>query len=155
MSEREQRTAQKGLVLDTEKKRVLVIKYSDSRYQSHKLNGKLALPGGQIDFGEEPDNGFVREVEEETGITCEPGTPFYIWTWIYKKDGVEKQIVAIARLGFYKSGEPHQAPKEENESKIELVGWMEIDGLVVDDFVEDERPIIKAYFEYQKQNPFL
>src|SRR5258705_12292780 len=101
--ERIQRTAQKGFILDSDRKKLLVIRYSDSRYQAQKLNGKLALPGGQIDFGREPDEEFVREVEEETGITATAGLPFYIWTWTYEKDDVEKQIVAVARLGYYES----------------------------------------------------
>ena len=36
------------------------------------------LPGGGIDFGEHPDDAVVREVEEETGLTCELGRPIWI-----------------------------------------------------------------------------
>jgi 8-oxo-dGTP pyrophosphatase MutT (NUDIX family) len=31
-----------------------------------------ALPGGGVDVGETPAEGAVREVLEETGVTCEP-----------------------------------------------------------------------------------
>lgn len=34
------------------------------------------LPGGELDFGEDPVKGIVREVEEETGITIESIEPF-------------------------------------------------------------------------------
>ena len=36
------------------------------------------LPGGGIDFGEHPDDAVVREVYEETGLTCELGGPIWI-----------------------------------------------------------------------------
>ena len=36
------------------------------------------LPGGGIDFGEHPDDAVVREVHEETGLTCELGRPVWI-----------------------------------------------------------------------------
>jgi 8-oxo-dGTP diphosphatase len=36
------------------------------------------LPGGGIDFGEHPDDAVVREVHEETGLSCELGRPVWI-----------------------------------------------------------------------------
>ena len=36
------------------------------------------LPGGGIDFGEHPDDAVVREVHEETGLTCVLGEPVWI-----------------------------------------------------------------------------
>ena len=36
------------------------------------------LPGGGIDFGEHPDDAVVREVHEETGLSCELGRPIWI-----------------------------------------------------------------------------
>jgi ADP-ribose pyrophosphatase YjhB (NUDIX family) len=35
--------------------------------------GQWTLPGGGIDHGEEPREAVVREVREETGLTCTPG----------------------------------------------------------------------------------
>lgn len=36
------------------------------------------LPGGGIDFGEPPAEAVVREVWEETGLTCTVGRPFFV-----------------------------------------------------------------------------
>lgn len=146
--------AQKGLVLDRSKTKILVIKYSHSDYLPKKINGKLGLPGGQMDFGEKPDASFIREVKEETGITITPSLPFYIWSWKYKKENTYKQIVAVARLAYYKSGKIYKHGKQENESKIKEVKWIKIIDLKINDFIEDEQPVIKGFLKYAKQNPF-
>ncbi len=146
--------AQKGFVLDNTRNQLLTIKYTNSKYLPDKLDGKLALPGGQIDFGENLDTSFIREVEEETGITITPSLPFYVFTWIYNKEDVQKQIIATARLAYYKHGTLREIPSEEKELKIESVQWISLKNINITDFVEDEQPIIKRYFEYSSQNPF-
>ncbi|GCE23677.1 NUDIX hydrolase N-terminal domain-containing protein [Dictyobacter kobayashii] len=50
-------------VIDAEG-RILLIRRAD--------NGLWAMPGGGIDVGETPAQAAVREVLEETGVTCEP-----------------------------------------------------------------------------------
>lgn len=52
-----------GAVIDDDGK-ILLIQRAD--------NGLWALPGGGVDVGETPAQGAVREVLEETGVTCEP-----------------------------------------------------------------------------------
>lgn len=53
----------------------------------------------------ELDASFVREVKEETGITILPGDSIGTWNRIYKKGDDDKQIIALVRLAYYKSGE--------------------------------------------------
>ncbi len=52
-----------GAVIDAEG-RILLIQRAD--------NKMWAMPGGAMEVGETPAEGIVREVLEETGVTCEP-----------------------------------------------------------------------------------
>ncbi len=52
-----------GIVID-QRGELLVVKRNDTR--------TWAVPGGNLDFGESPDQGVVREVEEETGFKVLP-----------------------------------------------------------------------------------
>ena len=54
-----------GAVIDDAGK-ILLIRRAD--------NGLWAMPGGGLEVGETPAQGVVREVLEETGVTCEPIT---------------------------------------------------------------------------------
>ncbi len=54
-----------GAVID-DAGRILLIRRAD--------NGLWAMPGGGLEVGETPAEGVVREVLEETGVTCEPVT---------------------------------------------------------------------------------
>jgi ADP-ribose pyrophosphatase YjhB (NUDIX family) len=51
-----------GLVIDDD--RLLLCRLSGTLPEA----GKWTLPGGGIDFGEDPEAGMIREVEEETGL---------------------------------------------------------------------------------------
>lgn len=55
----------KAIILKGNK--ILLIKRSD-RYRKDGFTGAWDIPGGRIDFGEEPIDGLVREVKEETGL---------------------------------------------------------------------------------------
>ncbi len=147
-------TAQKALVLSKSRNKILVIKYLYSKYTPNKINGKLGIPGGQINFSEKPDDSVIREVREETGITITPSLPFYIWTWICNDEDNNKQIIAVARLSYYKSGKLLSGRIIEDESTIEKVMWVNIKDLKLKDFMEDEIPIIKNFLKYIRKNPF-
>jgi mutator protein MutT len=49
------------------------------RSKGEKFPGKWDLPGGHIHVGEDPKDGLVREVKEETGVTLqEPIEKLYV-----------------------------------------------------------------------------
>jgi ADP-ribose pyrophosphatase YjhB (NUDIX family) len=61
--------------------------------------GNWTLPGGGLTFGESPEAGAIRELEEETGLT---GTirelvDLHDWSgrWTHPKDGVDEAFHAI------------------------------------------------------------
>lgn len=45
------------------------------------LPGVYELPGGHIDFGEDPVAGLRREIREEFGLEISVGDPFYVFTY--------------------------------------------------------------------------
>jgi mutator protein MutT len=139
--------AQKGIVLDKKRKKILLIRYSEAKYTSDKIGGKLGLPGGKMDFGENPDNSFIREVKEETGVTIKPGEPFYVYTWTYQRENEMVQIVALARLATYSNGTPHKETIEEKETKISEVKWVNTKEIKLKDFGPDERPVLKKFLK--------
>lgn len=47
-------------------------------------NNFFCLPGGKLDIGENPQQGIIREIEEELGIKPEIGRLLYVFT--YKRD---------------------------------------------------------------------
>lgn len=145
--------AQKALILNKKRDSILVVKYLVGKYLPDKVNGKLTLPGGQIEFGEEPDEGIIREVREETGVTIKPGLPFYVWTWKYDKEGYKKQVVAVARLASYLKGSIRE-PTDEKETKLEKARWIKLKEIKLEEFIWDERPAIKKFLAYQRKNPF-
>jgi|SRR3989344_1350229 len=143
--------AQKGLILDYSRYRILAIKYGVAKYTSERVSGKYGLPGGKLDFGEDVDESFIREVKEETGVIITPGRPFHVYTWIYRKENTQVQIVALARLGSQESGNINTTPKTEKESIIDRVQWVNLAELNAKDFTADEQPVIKKFLEYSKK----
>lgn len=60
------------------------------------------IPGGKIEFGEEPEKALEREIKEEAGIKVKVLKPLRIWTFF--KENKKTQVVGITLLCKYKSG---------------------------------------------------
>jgi 8-oxo-dGTP diphosphatase len=72
------------------------------------------LPGGTVEFGEDPKEALGREIFEETSLTVEIKNPIYIYTEVQKE--VRHQIWIIYVCEF-KEGEIKLNPEEHNEYK--------------------------------------
>lgn len=57
------------------------------------------LPGGHIDFGEDPVDGLKREITEEFGAQIEVGDPFYVFTYTNEVKGSHSiEVIYFARF---------------------------------------------------------
>ncbi len=57
------------------------------------------LPGGHMDFGENPVDGLKRELNEEFGMPAEVGDPFFVCTYTNRiKQSHSIEVVYFARF---------------------------------------------------------
>ena len=63
------------------------------------LPGVYELPGGHINFGEDPVVGLRREINEEFGMRIEVGDPFFVFTYTNKVKGSHSiEVIYFARF---------------------------------------------------------
>lgn len=72
--------------------------YKNGKYLVlHLGDGRMDLPGGKIEWGEDLEEGLLREIYEETGLTVLPKSIIHAWGFIDTKDK-ERHLVII---GYY------------------------------------------------------
>lgn len=95
----------------TRNHRILTLKYT---YPGGII---YALPGGNLEFGEELNSALGRELKEELGITCSPGNILHIAEVMCEG---ENTIHFIFECGEF-TGEPCINPAE---TKAEEIVWL-------------------------------
>lgn len=97
-----------GAIIERDNK-ILLTKRNHEPFKGH-----WCIPGGHIDFGEEPEQAIKREVKEETGLTVTDLKFFGHYSEIYK----EINWHAVALVFICKTeGEVKIDPKEVKEYK--------------------------------------
>jgi len=110
---REQTTTRRIKPATTLSAGVVIVRFVDNkpRYLLLKVYGYWDFPKGLVDDGEEPQNGAIREVEEETGLT---GLQFR-WREEYRETEPYRNGRKVARYYLAESpaGEVHLPVSEE------------------------------------------
>ncbi len=88
---------------------------------------RWTLPGGGIDFGEHPRDAVVREVYEETGLTCELGRPLWIGAAHRVLTGEDRADLAAEEMHSVRLVFEAWVPADAPEPRV-----VEIDGSTVD-----------------------
>ena len=82
-------------------------------------SGKWTEPGGHLEEGENPEEGAIREVREETGLSVARKDLKTLGTKEVVNHEGEKILVHAFRVGF----EGKKAPTPENDPDDEVFGW--------------------------------
>lgn len=80
--------------------KILFLKRSE-KYEH--LNNAWDIPGGRINFGEDPKEGLKREIEEETGLHLKEIKQILDTSTVFKNE--EKHIVRITYLCTVEEGD--------------------------------------------------
>ncbi len=84
-----------------------------------KLHGKWELPGGRIEFGEDPEETAVREVDEETGYEVSNPELFKdVFSYMLEYEEKRVHVLITVYLCHLEGGE-----KDLSDHKISDVGW--------------------------------
>lgn len=120
------------VVVRDEGERCLLLK----RSMSSKGNpGKWDLPGGKVDAGESFEQGLLREVAEETGLTISLQRVL----GAAESESPTKRVAYLILEGRVESGQVRLS------SEHDEYAWVDRQSLVSVDLAEQFRPFIQAY----------
>lgn len=137
-----QQFAQKGFVVHDGK--LLCVRKSEEE-PTWPLHWEI--PGGRMEFGEEVDDHFCREVKEETNLEIIPGRPFYIWQWVFNRKGNLHQVVAVARLATLKNKNDFTLSMDNHDQEdfIDRVEWVPLEQLKTKKWIPNLIPVMEAF----------
>lgn len=126
MSEHTFGIATKALIIKDDE--LLIIYKSEKEAKEWSSASRRDLPGGRLEFGEEPKVALAREIAEETGLTVDVLKPLDVWHLI--KDRF--QLVGINYLCRWKFGEvvlsaEHDAYEWVSESELRTKNWRDLE----------------------------
>lgn len=90
--EKHQFVAIYGFILNSEQKLLLL-----RRAEHDSMPGTWETPGGGLEFGENPEEGLIRECKEEAGIDVEVLKPINVTSYLSVKNNLQKHVI---RIGF-------------------------------------------------------
>ncbi|MET1033365.1 MAG: NUDIX domain-containing protein [Candidatus Saccharimonadales bacterium] len=103
---------------------VLVLREASSKSYADGTNaGRYGLPGGRLELGEDPNEGLLREVLEETGRDIVIGKPLGYGSWSPIIPGKPRpQIIGIFVEGTLLDGHDSEIRVSEEHSRALWIG---------------------------------
>ena len=133
--------AQKAVIVDDG--RVLMVrKSSEDPYNPHRWE----LPGGRLEGAEDLDAHIRREVEEETGLSIEPGELIDLWSWDIAVDGEPVRVIAVSRHCYLKE-RIGVRPKRAAGDYIDDQMWIPKSELLSLNLIRSQVPTLKSIIE--------
>jgi 8-oxo-dGTP diphosphatase len=127
--------AAKALIVN-ENDQILLLRESSSTPDGTQA-GRWQLPGGRINPGETLEQGLVREVVEETGLTVQVGEQVHTGSWSPTIRGVPHEIT-----GTFFRCESAAAREVTLSDEHDLAVWFDLSALDGVDVVEPDRTAI-------------
>jgi 8-oxo-dGTP diphosphatase len=90
---------------------------------SRFADGRWTLPGGGVDFGEDPYDGVIREVAEETGYAVAVDEVLGILTWVWD-DTSTHQVSIVYEVSVVDGELTHEV-----DGTTEEAAWMPVDSV--------------------------
>lgn len=107
------------------------------------FKGKLAIPGGYVDYGEKVEDAIVREVKEETGLDVKPMEILGVYSDKYRSP--KHHVITTTFILKIVDGELKAGDDAEN------VGLYKIEELKKEYLAFDHYKIIQDYLKWKRE----
>ena len=114
---------------------------------SQKFDGKWSIPGGKVDFGEDPVEAVIREVREETNLSIEH--PEYFTNGSFVVD--QCHVIYIDFMANF----PSDGAEVRLNSEFEDWAFMPLNRLFSTDLIPEVRDIMKKSFKVRYRQQIL
>jgi 8-oxo-dGTP pyrophosphatase MutT (NUDIX family) len=129
-------------------------RYGEKGEKKLKAKQVIALPKGNIDHDEKPQETALREVQEETGLDAEPIAKLADIKYVYNRswdDGAKVFKVVSFFLFRYRSGKIGDI-KEEMKREVAQAMWLPLDEAPTKLSYKGEREMAAKAIEWVKTN---
>lgn len=97
--------------------------------------GQWEFPGGLVEFGEDPQDGIIREVKEETGLNAEIVSIYKILSKEYEKP--DKKVHLIRIIYLLKTSDEKVKLNEREHEEYKWLKKEEIKNLKTSDYLKE------------------
>jgi 8-oxo-dGTP diphosphatase len=134
-----QKVVSTGLLMKDDK--VLVIQRSE---REKFLPGYYELPGGKVDFGEDPAEALAREFKEEVDLDVKVGNPYHTFSYI-SENGNRHTVEILYKVSLADEMTKPNIKLSEDHSDSKWVGLDQLEQLQLSDEIKS---CIKKGFQF-------